>query len=98
MGALLAAYVSRVTADSNEFKANFCAVFVVENMFRMGLYGSLGIITGATLSQSAMLMPFMLLGLFAGMKSSQILDEKLVKKLVIMLLVISGAVMMWKNV
>lgn len=97
VGALLAAYVSRVTADSNEFKANFCAVFVVENMFRMGLYGSLGIITGATLGQSAMLMPWMLLGLFAGMKSSQILDEKLVKKLVIMLLVISGVVMIWKN-
>lgn len=32
------------------------------------------------------------------MKSSQVLDEKLVKKLVILLLVISGGVMIWKNV
>lgn len=98
VGALLAAYVSRVTDNTSEFKANFSAVFIMENLFRMGLYGTLGIITGDSLKRSLVLFPFMLLGLFGGMKSSQVLDEKLVKKLVILLLVISGGVMIWKNV
>lgn len=97
VGALLAAYVSRVTDNSREFKANFSAVFIAENLFRMVLYGALGIITGSTLKQSMMLMPFMLLGLFGGMKSSRVLDEKLVKKLVILLLILSGCVMIVKN-
>lgn len=97
VGALLAAYVSRVTENSSQFKANFCAVFIIENIFRLIVYGTLGIISLSTLKQSLALMPFMLLGLFAGMKSSQILDEKIVKKLVIILLIISGIVMIWKN-
>ncbi len=97
VGALLAAYVSRVTDNSREFKANFGAVFIVENLFRMVVYGALGIITGSTLRQSVMLMPFMLIGLIVGMKSSQVLDEKLVKRLVIVLLILSGGVMIVKN-
>lgn len=41
VGALLAAYVSRVTDNTSEFKANFSAVFIMENLFRMGLSGLL---------------------------------------------------------
>ena len=63
----------------------------------MVVYGALGIITGSTLRQSVMLMPFMLIGLIVGMKSSQVLDEKLVKRLVIVLLILSGGVMIVKN-
>lgn len=33
IGALLGAYVSRVTDDSSSFKANICVVFLVENTF-----------------------------------------------------------------
>ncbi len=97
VGALLAAYVGRVTENSGEFKANFSAVFIAENLFRIILYGVLGIITASTLKQSFMLMPFMLAGLLAGMKSSRALDEKVVKKLVVILLIISGCVMIGKN-
>lgn len=93
VGALLAAYISRVTENSREFKANFSAVFIAENLFRMVLYGVLGIITGDTLRQSMKLMPFMLLGLLGGMAGSRVLDEKVVKKLVIVLLILSGCVM-----
>ena len=40
-----------------------------------------------------MLIPFMLAGLFAGIKSAGILNEKTVKKLVIILLIISGVML-----
>lgn len=97
IGALLAAYVSRVSGNSEEFKANISIVFLAENIFRMILYSTIKVITVDSLKQSAFLMPFVLVGLFFGMKSSQILDEKIVKKLVIILLIISGGMMIVKN-
>lgn len=69
VGALLAAYMSRVTDSSQEFKANICMVFCIENTFRIILYTILGIITPGTVRQAVVLVPVMLVGMFAGMKS-----------------------------
>ena len=41
IGALMGAYVSRVTDDSHSFKANICMVFLVENTFRIIMYAVL---------------------------------------------------------
>lgn len=98
VGALLAAYVGRTTDTTDEFKANISAVFIVENTFRIVLYSILGVITLSSLKQSVLMMPFVLIGLFLGMKSSQIMDDKVVKKIVIVLLIISGIVLIAKNV
>ena len=97
VGALLAAYVGRVTGTGSEFKANISAVFIADNTFRVILYAVLGVITGESLKQAALMMPFMLIGLFSGMKLSNVLDEKLVKKLVIILLILSGLMLIIKN-
>lgn len=97
IGALLAAYVGRVTETGDEFKANISAVFLVENTFRIILYSAIGVITLSSIKQSFLLFPLMILGLFAGMKSSRILDDKIVKKLVIALLILSGIVLIAKN-
>ncbi len=93
VGALLAAYVGRVAASGDEFKANISAVFIAENIFRLVLYSFLGIFTPDALRQALILMPFMLIGLFLGILGSRKLNEKTVRKLVVVLLVISGAVL-----
>lgn len=90
IGALLAAYMRRVTDNSSSFKGNLCIVFLIDNLFRLVMYGVTGIITLATLKQSVILFPFMALGLFLGMKGSSFLDEKKIKKLVIIMLILSG--------
>ena len=90
VGALLAAYMGRVTDNSSSFKGNLCIVFLIDNLFRLVMYGVTGIITLATLKQSVILFPFMALGLFLGMKGSSFLDEKKIKKLVIIMLILSG--------
>lgn len=90
IGALLAAYMGRVTDNSSSFKENLCIVFLIDNLFRLVMYGVTGIITLATLKQSVILFPFMALGLFLGMKGSSFLDEKKIKKLVIIMLILSG--------
>jgi len=90
VGALLGAYVSRVSEDSHSFKGNLCIVFLVENTMRVVLYAVWGIITFDILKQALILAPLMLLGLWLGMVSGKVLDEKLVKKIVIVMLIISG--------
>ena len=90
IGALLAAYMGRVTDNSSSFKGNLCIVFLIDNLFRLVMYGVTGIITLATLKQSAIFFPCMALGLFLGMKGSSFLDEKKIKKLVIIMLILSG--------
>ena len=97
VGALLAAYMSRVTDSSQEFKANICMVFCIENIFRIILYTILGIITLGTVRQAVVLVPVMLVGMFAGMKSGSFLNEKTVKKLVIVMLHLSGAALVITN-
>lgn len=97
IGALLGAYVSRVTDDSSSFKANICVVFFVENTFRIILYGLWGIITFEIVKQAIVLMPLMLIGLAIGMVSGKFLDEKVIKKVVIVMLIISGIALIINN-
>lgn len=98
IGALLAAYVGRVTDNSSSFKANISAVFIVENTFRIVLYSVMGVITMDGVILAAKLIPFMIIGLAGGMLSSKVLNDKLIKKLVIILLVISGLFLIIKNI
>lgn len=97
IGALLGAYINRVTDDSSSFKANICVVFLVENTFRIVLYGLWGIITFDIVKQAIILIPFMLIGLVFGMLSGKFLDEKVIKKLVIIMLIISGVALIINN-
>lgn len=97
VGALVAAYVGRITKNTDEFKANISIVFLVENTFRIFLYTYLRIITVQSLKQAALMAPLMLISLFAGIKCSQRVNDKIIKKLVIILLIASGVVLIWKN-
>ena len=62
IGALLGAYIGRVTQDSGAFRANICVVFFVENTLRIVLYTAAGILTTGMLLHALRLMPFMALG------------------------------------
>ena len=98
VGALLACYVGRVTNKSDEFVANMSAVFIVENTFRLVLYSAMGIITFSSLKTAIILIPFMLAGLICGILSRKVLDDKLIKKIIIILLIISGVILIVKNI
>jgi len=90
VGALLGAYLSRVTDDTHAFKGNLCMVFFVENTFRLVLYIASGIITAAAVQQALWLAPVMLVSLWLGMKAGRFIQEKTAKKIVLMMLLISG--------
>lgn len=91
IGALLGAYMSRVTEDSGAFRANLCVVFFIESTLRVFLYALWGILTLDILKRALLLSPFMLAGLALGILASRALDETLAKKCVIVMLLVSGA-------
>lgn len=97
VGVLLAAFVSKVTKTSTEFKANLSLVFIAENTFRFITYIFLGVMTFDSLIKAICLVPVMVIGLWVGMKAGDIMDEKLIKKLVIIFLIISGVAMIVNN-
>ena len=83
VGALLAAYVNRVTDE--------------DSSFRIILYSALGLLTFDTVLSVLKLIPFALLGLFLGIKCSNHMDGKNVKKITSVLLVLSGISLILKN-
>lgn len=97
VGAFLVAYISRTTENQSQFRGNICVVFFVENTFRLILYSLTGIITMEIISYTLVLFPFMLLGLGVGILLSKKLSELLVKKIVIILLMISGLTLVLNN-
>jgi len=98
VGALLAAYVSRTTDNTPAFRGNICAVFIVENTFRILLYIATGIITWQTFQSALLLLPFMLIGLMGGTFLGKILDDTIVKKIVMLLLLLSGISLIVTNI
>lgn len=90
IGALMSAYISRVTPDVRAFKANLCAVFLAEAVYRILLYAILGILNTEALVRAALLLPVMLLSLWLGMRCSGKLPDRTVRRTVIALLMLSG--------
>lgn len=97
VGALLAAYVSRVTENDESFKANISTVFIVDNSFRIILYKTLGLLTLDTVKSVIFLIPFALLGLLAGLKCCKHMNDKKVRKITTVLLILSGISLVLKN-
>lgn len=90
VGALLGAYIGRVAKDAKAFRANICVVFFVENTLRIVLYSIAGLLNMGMALQALRLLPVALLGLFLGARSAELVSEKTVKRVVIIMLILSG--------
>lgn len=97
LGAFLVAYVSRTTQNSSEFRANLCMVFFVENTFRIILYSTMGILTIPILKQALVLLPFVFIGLAIGILLSKRISDSATKKIIIILLMLTGLTLIIKN-
>ncbi len=97
IGALLVAYVTKTTKTPEEFRANVCFVFILVDIFRTILYISTGIFTPDIFIMALKLAPFMIIGMTAGTILSKKLDAALVKKIIMIMLVLSGVSLMVTN-
>lgn len=98
IGALLAAYVGRVTKSAAAFRGNISMVFLVENVFRIALYAANGIFTASVLQNALRSAPFMLLGLGCGILLSKKVDDEKIKTLTIVVLAASGISLVAGNI
>ena len=73
-------------------------LFFIENTFRIILYSCWGIIKLDTAKQAVILLPFMLGGLGLGIFAGTHIPERTVKRIVIVLLMISGAALIWQSI
>ncbi len=90
IGVLMTVYVSQTTDNLKAFKANVCMVFTVGNIAVEIMYLILGIFTRESVMRALMLFPFVMLGLFLGMKSSNYLDDRKAKIVIMVTLIVSG--------
>lgn len=90
IGALLAAYMSRTTDTPAEFRGNICMTFLITDAVRLALYAATGIITADILMTVLKLFPFSIIGLAGGIFLSKRINETLVKRAIIVLLILSG--------
>ncbi len=90
IGAFLAAYVSRTTDNADAFKGTLNVVFITDNIFRLILYISTGILTFQSFTTFLWLAPFMLIALYVGIHMTKKLNEDVIKKWVVILLILSG--------
>ena len=96
-GALMGAYVSRVTDDPHAFRANLSVIFFVENTFRIVLYIALGIMTAGVIQNALILTPFSVGGLLSGMAAARVLSDRTARRIVMILLIVSGAALIVTN-
>ncbi|MBQ6509759.1 MAG: sulfite exporter TauE/SafE family protein [Flexilinea sp.] len=97
IGVLLIIYVTQTTDNLEEFKANICMVYAAENATRLLLYIILGVFTMAHLKRALMVFPFILIGIFLGMKSAAYLDERRAKIVIMCMLIFSGVTIVLSN-
>jgi uncharacterized membrane protein YfcA len=90
IGALISVYIARSTENMDDFKGNLSTLFIVTNTFRFIIYAHMGILNTHTLTQSAMLLPCMGLGLWCGMRLSSVISPKVARYIMIIFLIISG--------
>lgn len=90
IGVLLVIYMTQTVDNLQEFKANICMVYAAENASRLLLYIITGVFTAAHLKQSVLIFPFILIGMFLGMKSAAYLDERRAKIVIMCMLIFSG--------
>lgn len=89
-GVLVGTYLSKVTDNTQSFKANACIVYFLSDNIKLLMFLCLGVLSREILWEALSIFPIAMLGLWLGMKSSKIMNEVIAKKIVLIMLVISG--------
>ena len=83
-------YLERTAKGRQEFRANVCFVFFLENLFRTIVYIYNGIFTAFTLQITLVTIPAAFLGMWIGSQIDKHIDEKRIKKLIIYVFILGG--------
>ena len=96
-GVLVGTYLTKVTDNTQSFKANACVVYFMTDCIKILMFIWLSVLSMDMFWQSLTIFPIAMAGLWLGMKSSKILNETIAKKIVLIMLVISGLGLVFSN-
>ena len=87
---LFLAYLERVSLRREEFRANICFVFFLENIFRIAVYGVQGMFSRESLLLSAVSLPAAVLGMKLGALLDRRMSDKLSRQCIIYVFILGG--------
>lgn len=87
---LFLAYLERVSVRREEFRANVCFVFFLENIFRILFYAMQGMYTKNSLALSVVSLPAALLGLKLGSLLDRRVSDSVSRKFIIYIFILGG--------
>ncbi len=97
-GPPLVFYFKGIGFSKSQFRASLMGIFCVMSFVRFITYASFGFFTNQVLMSAAWLMPFSLAGLIAGLLIHSKLNESLFQKITSLLLLMTGFLLIIKNV
>ncbi len=96
-GPPLIVYFKALKIDKTGFRVALLSIFLAMSIFRTGVYAAIHLYTLPILTATILALPFALLGVLAGMQAHHRIPEHLFKQLTSILLLISGILLLWKN-
>ena len=96
-GVLVGTYLSKVTDNTQTFKANACVVYFLSDSIRLVMFICLGVLTRGILWEALAIFPVAMLGLWLGMKSSKIMNDAIARKIVLVMLIFSSLGLVFNN-
>jgi uncharacterized membrane protein YfcA len=92
------AYIERTTLDRSAFRGSLGFIFCIENIVRIIIYASMGIITKYVLVVTLIGLPGMVLGFLLGSRVDKKLSETVIRRIIIVMFMLGGASILVKAV
>ncbi len=97
-GPPLIIYFKALRMDKTAFRVAMLSIFLAMSVFRTGLYAAVHLYTLPVLVSTVYSLPFALFGVLTGMWAHRRIPEKLFRQLTSIVLLISGILLLWKNI
>ena len=87
-------YLSHVLDEKQAFRATLYGIFFADACYKMVLFTANGLLNGTVLRFALTMSPFLLAGTFAGSWLQTYIDQALFKKIVALILAVTGVVLL----
>ena len=87
---LFLVYLERTAKGRGKFRGSICFVFLVENIFRMIVYGANGVFTPLSWQIAALSIPAALIGMWIGGCIDRHIDETQIRRIIIYVFILGG--------
>ena len=87
-------YLAHVIEEKQPFRATLYGIFFADACYKVVLFTANGLLNGQVLRFALLMAPFLLAGTFAGSWLQRTIDQALFKKIVALILLVTGAVLL----